>query len=306
MKQTLPPSLFGFEIASDCPLKFLRAGGGTERLEIAVAPEPRRRPEIAPMYEWLLSGPIPDTKATLYRTDRGYEFWATDAGGYRIDFESGSIEVPHDGDAILREQRLWGVPTILTFMHRGDLPLHAAAVEVGNGRAVLLAAPQRFGKTTLAMAFHRHGYRVLSEDIACCRLAPTPHLLPGPAVMRIRPDVYTGEAPPGTHLIVARPDRVFLGLDDDRKGGSGPIPLAGIVFLRESGGEVRMEEVRGQTALADLWALNFKIESDEGRSNSFQQLTRLAGAISAWNLYRPLRLESLEPTVSRIVEHFDT
>ena len=304
---TTPPSVFGYRIASDHPLRFLRTGGGAERLEIAVAPEPRRPPAFAPMYDWELSGANPNAppRATLYRTERGYEFWATDAGGYGIDFVAGRIEIPHDGDPILREQRLWGVPTILTFMHRGDVPLHAAAVEVGKGRAVLLAAPQKFGKTTLALAFHRHGYRVLSEDIACLRLAPTPQLLPGPALLRIRPDVFGGQAPPGTHLIVARPDRVFLGLDDDRKGESSPVPLVGIVFLRESAGEVRMERAKSQAALADLWALNFKIQSDEGRSQSFRQLTNLAGSIPAWNLFRPLRLESLEPTVKQVVEHFD-
>ncbi len=302
-----PPSVFGFRIASDQPLRFLRTGGGAERLEIAVAPEPGSPPDIVPMYEWELSGADPSAppRATLYRTERGYEFWASDAGGYRIDLVGGRIEIPHDGDEILREQRLWGVPTILTFIHRGDLPLHAAAVEVAPGKAVILAAPQRFGKTTLALAFHQHGYRVLSEDIVCCRLDPTPQLLPGPALLRIRPDVYGGAAPSGTHVIIARPDRVFLGIDEDRKGGSGPVPLVGIVFLRESAGEIRMERARSQVALADLWALNFKVQTDDGRARSFKQLAQLAGAVPAWDLLRPLRLESLAPTVSSIVEHFD-
>ncbi len=84
------------------------------------------------------------------------------------------------------------------------------------------------------------------------------------------------------------------------------MPLVGIVFLRESGGEIRMERARGQVALADLWALNFKVQTDEGRARSFKQLAQLAGAVPAWDLFRPLRLESLEPTVLRIVEHFDS
>jgi len=297
-------SSYGFQVQSQSPLRFLRSGGGVETLEVAEAPEPRAQPKGPPLADWPLVGAAPGTRAALYRMDCGYEFWASDIGGYRIDLENGRIEIPHSGDEILREQRLWGVPSILSFMRRGDLPLHSAAVEINAG-AVLLAAPPRFGKTTLALAFHQQGYRVLSEDIACCRLSPTLQLLPGPALLRIRPDVYHGQAPPGTHVVASRPDRVFLGLDDDRKGGCAPVPIAGIVFLRESAGDVRMEAAQGTVALADLWALNFRLQTDEGRAQSFQQLTRLAGALPVWNLYRPLRQDTLEATVARIVEHFD-
>src|SRR2546430_14670805 len=87
-------------------------------------------------------------------------------------------------------------PPALCCMHRGALPLHAAAVEI-ESRAVVIAAPGRHGKTTLALAFQRHGYRVLTEDLACCSLASTPKLLPGPALLRVRPDVYHGHPPAG-------------------------------------------------------------------------------------------------------------
>ena len=57
-------------------------------------------------------------------------------------------------------------------------------------------------------------------------------------------------------------------------------------------------------ALADLWALSFRLQTDEGRARSFRQLTRLVGALPAWNLYRPLRRASLEATVARLAEQF--
>ena len=68
----------------------------------------------------------------------------------------------------------------------------------------------------------------------CCRSEPSCEVLPGPALVRVRTDVYDGESPEGTHVIVARPDRVFLGLNDDRKGSSAPVPIKAIVFLREA------------------------------------------------------------------------
>src|SRR5207244_12530639 len=109
------------------------------------------------------------------------------------------------------ERLRWGIPAALRCMHRGDLPLHAAAVEV-ESRALVLAAPGWHGKTTLALAFQRHGYRVLTEDLACCSLASTPKLLPGPALLRVRPHVYPGRPPAGPHVVPARRNRVALGM----------------------------------------------------------------------------------------------
>jgi len=291
-------------VRSQEQLRFLRSGGGTEPLEIVQAVEPRRRPDAAPLGEWPLAGTGDRERGTLYRLDTTFEFWTTDVGGYRIDPGNGTIEIPDSGDEILREQRLWGVPALLCVMHRGDFPLHAAAVEVDGG-AVVLAAPGRFGKTTLALAFHRLGHRVLSEDLCCCRIHPTPQLLPGPALLRVRPDVYQGAAPAGTHVVVARPDRVYLGLDENRRGSSAPTPIRAIVFLRESTDGLTLEPAPSRgAALADLWSLNFRLQTAEGRARSLELLTGLAGQVPIWNLHRPLRLDALEPTVELIRRRF--
>ena len=297
------PSIYGFKVRTRETLRFLRSGGGAEVLEVFAADKERARPSIEPVADWMLPGTGYEARATLYRVPDGYEFWTTDAGAYHVDPQNGRIEIPAGGDDILREQRLWGVPAMLCYMHRGDFSLHAAAVEMGSG-AVLLAAPSRYGKTTLALAFHRHGYRVLSEDLVCCRSRPSCEVLAGPAVVRVRTDVYGGESPQGTHVVAARPDRVFLGLDDDRKGGSGPVPIKAIVFLRESE-ELRIEPAIASAALPDLWHLNFRFATQEHRARSFHQLARLAGGVTSWNVYRPLRLSSLDPTVELIAKHFD-
>jgi hypothetical protein len=295
------PSAFGFRISCTEPLQFLRSGGGVDRLEVVVAPEPRRRPDTAPLIDWPLAGADHDVRGTLYQVEQSFEFWTTDGGGYRIDPQTGCIELPASQDTITLEQRLWAVPAALCFMHRGDVALHAAAVDVG-GRAVILAAPRYHGKTTLALAFHRRGHRVLTEDVACCRPGPVPTLLPGPALLRIRRDMYDGHPPAGTHVAATRRGRVYLGLDDDRRGSSAPVPIAAVVFLRESSGGITLERTTAATALRDLWALSFRLPTDEARARGFTRLTRLAGVVPLWNLYRPIQLGSLDGTVRRILE----
>jgi hypothetical protein len=297
-KTATEPSIYGFNVRSRETLRFLRSGGGAEILEIVEAASPRVRPDTEPVAEWALPGTEYEVRATLYRVANGYEFWTTDTGAYHVNPEASRIEIPASGDEILREQRLWGIPAMLCYIHRGDFPLHAAAVEIGS-RAVLLAAPSRHGKTTLAHAFHRHGYRLLSEDLVCCRAGLTGEVLPGPALLRMRRDVYDGHPSQGTHLLVERSDRVFLGLDGDRKGTSAPVQIQAIVFLRD-GDEVRMEPAAASVALPDLWHLNFRLATRDDRAKSFQQLARLAALVPIWNVYRPLRLESLEATVDLI------
>ena len=55
--------------------------------------------------------------------------------------------------------------TLLLFLltRRGRQPLHAAGL-ARNGAAAVLAAPSGVGKSTLALAAPRHGFRLLSDD----------------------------------------------------------------------------------------------------------------------------------------------
>jgi hypothetical protein len=133
------------------------------------------------------------------------------------------------------------------------------------------------------------------------RPGPEPAVLPGPALLRIRPDMYGGEPPAGTHVVMSRPDRIYLGIRPERKGSSAPVPLRAIMFLRESPGGVGLEPMAPSAAVPDLWHLNFRVATNEARAQSFQRLARLAGVVPIWNLYRPVTVASLEVTVDQIV-----
>ena len=297
-------SCFGFEIYSSESFRFLRQGGGQERLQVvqsAVELTPR---DETPIFQWTLRDGSGSVTAKLYGGDNGdFYFWTTDAGCYRIDPEARRIDMSPHADAIRHEQRLWGVPTALCVKHHGGLALHAAAVEVG-GTAILLAAPGRFGKTTLALACHGHGYRLLTEDTACCSLSAEPLLLPGPTSVRLRPDMFTGEAPAGTTITAIRDDRIHLTLVD---GGDGrPVPIGGLVFLRESADEVSLQEVKGSDALRDLWTLSFRFQTAPEHRSAFTRLTRLASSVPVWNLYRPLRPGTLNEVVEQLIAHCNT
>lgn len=69
---------------------------------------------------------------------------------------------------------------------RGILPLHASAIRV-NGRAVLFCGVSSVGKSTLAGAFVKRGYPVLTDDICAlsCEKKDIPMVLPGFPQLRL-------------------------------------------------------------------------------------------------------------------------
>ncbi len=290
-------SVYGFEPRSVLAFTYLREGSG-EPLDIIPdsagdAILPRRELLI----EWL---PHPGNPLwmRLYTQDSRFGLWVEGSGLFVIDPAGARITVPAEG-GVRREERLWGIPAVLSYMHRGDRAVHGAAVDI-NGEALLLAGPGRAGKSTLAAAFLRIGARVLSEDLTCVRLDPLA-AVPGPAMLRVRRDVLP-------HLGLDMPvafedaDRVSLMLDARARGSCHPVPLRAVVFLRESTEGIFLRALRAEDGLRDLWALSFRLPTDEDRSRCFRAVARIAEAIPFWNVFRPRTIESLRGTVETIVE----
>jgi hypothetical protein len=291
-------SAYGFEITSELAFRFLRSGTSRDRITVDTAPSDSMAQSDQPIYEWKFKDAAGDVSGRLHCRGSLYHVWFADAGWFRVDPVARRITAPADCDPVTRELRTLGVPTTLCSVARGDASLHAAAVEI-DGEAVLFAAPGQHGKTTLALAFHSLGYRVLSEDVSCCRFDATPVLCPGPALLRVRPDVY-GASPSGTSVAATRPDRVILHVDDARAGTADGVPVRAILLLRQSDEEIRLERVDKVRSLPDLYALSFRVGGSESAADTFARVGRLAATTPIWNLHRPFRRDTLEHVVALI------
>ncbi len=297
-------SCFGFEVRSDLELRFLRNRGGVNGPALRVSVDDQPAPAVAgePLVEWLQEGDAP-LHARLYDGGDGatYRLWIDGVGWYGIDPEGPGVAVPSSEEPVRREERLWGIPALLCFLRRGDLPLHASAVQVGDG-AVLIGAPSRFGKTTLAAAFWREGFRVLSEDLTCVRPSG-PSVLPGPAMLRMRLDMAESLGIADEPGAIALADRVRLPLGGSAGGDSRPVPLRAIVLLGEASDEVSMVSVTAIEAIPALWGLSFAVPTREGPARCFQQLADLASLVPVWELRRPVSVESLPRVVDAVAAH---
>jgi hypothetical protein len=290
----------GFTVNSDYSFLFTRPGVSRDQLSVVPMlgePPSADQPQIL---DWQTELGV---VARLYGGGRIFTFWADAVGWFRIAPFDGTIEVPdRNTDALRREVQLWGVPTMLAFTRRGDLSLHAAAIAIGDS-AVLVAAPGRFGKTTLSVAFHEAGHRLLSEDISRLQLDPEPLVMPGPAIVRMREDTFSGTPPTGMSIASRARGRVELAIDDERRGDSTPVPVRAVVLLRESADDrIQLERVETMDAIPDLWTLAFRLPESDDRSRAFQQVAAFADRVPVWNLFRPVTMGGLPDVVATVAE----
>ncbi len=292
-------SCYGYDIRSKIPLRYLRRSGG-EPLEVVTHRVECPTPDARLWEDW----PAQENETVHVRTYLAgdtVQMWFEGDGWFIVEPSRSRIAVPADHDDPVRlEERLFGMPVMLCFVARGDIPLHAAAVDTGHG-ALLIGAPSEHGKTTLSAGFWREGYRVLTEDLACIRLGDRAEVLPGPASLRLRQDVAAGMgmptrpgAPNGART------RVPV-LQDDDDDDSSPVPLRGVVMLTGTGDEISLTPVPTVEAIRLIWELVVTLEEPFDSSRCFAAVADLASALPVWELTRPMTLESLPKVVAELV-----
>jgi len=294
-------TVYGFEVHSPEPLRYLRerTGRAAPRLRV-VARDDDARPTGEPLRRWL---PRPGNpfRADLFAEGNAYRLRIEGLGWYRIEPEGREVWVPPTADPLRREERLYGIPLAVILARSGALPIHAATVQVGDG-AVALAAPGKHGKTTLAAALAAAGHRLLAEDVSCCTLEDGPAVLPGPALLRIRPDTFERLSVPGAEVTTSDDERVHLAMRGEARGDSSPVPLRAILFLHPTDGPMRLVGKEPHAAVQDLWVLATKLPTDEDRTRCFEAIARLAGQVPAFDLARPNRWDLLPRLVDLVVE----
>ena len=287
---------FGLEVRSTLPFTFLRTGAGRP-LEVLTPSSPVVTPTAQLVQDWP-ARPGRSLHVRLYQDGDRFGLWYETDEWFEIEPAVPRVMVPETDDPVRGEGMLWGIPASVVLAYLGYLPVHAAAVEVDGG-AVLLAAPGGFGKTTLAAAFHTAGYRLLTEDIACISEESELSIIPGPAILRVRPDVMERLDLDAAEVVGRSPTRITLAIDLSRRGDCSPVPVRAVVFLR-AGPSLTVQRIRSSDAIPDLWALSRRYPGFSGAARGFQQVAHVASRIPMWNVHRPLTLEALPEVVATI------
>jgi hypothetical protein len=286
-------SLYGFEVKSDLPLLRLNSAPGTRgELRIEAAAEPLRPPDRAPV-------------STLV-TDDGHCWYASyelgdgccllelsPTASFLLEPLPGRVVVDSkEGDAELLEHRIVSSAACTLLSMRGDLVLHASAVEA-DGRAVLFCGPTQRGKSTLARVLGEAGRPLLGEDGIAIELRDGESLaFPGARGVRARSRDDEGR------------NRTDL-LPDPGSGEPNPCPVAAVVLLGERGERPAIESLEAARALALLTPNLVHSGSRDAIGAAFAKLAALLGSTPAFAASLPDDLDALAENSARLLDSID-
>ncbi|MEZ0242582.1 MAG: hypothetical protein ACAH11_04360 [Sphingomonas sp.] len=293
--------LCDWRVESDLALPELQPWNGPDRapdLVIKVAP-------VAPA----LADPILSTATLVLDGHRRGRFEVEGIASFLIE-DGRQITIDPQMDVNAPDVRLFllGTPLGLIYLHRGMVPLHAAAVEI-DGEAVLMAGSSRVGKSTLAAAFVRNGYRMVSDDVAPLEFTDT-GIQVYPSLRRIRlwADALEGL---GIHGELERCRGGIEKFSQPVLEGTATEPLrpTALIHLRrqaDSVGEMMFRRIRGRAATNELGLQVYRrraMGAILGDASTLTLLSRAAATIPQhYMLSRPLRFADLDRTVEAIVE----
>lgn len=283
-------SLYGFEVKSDLPLLRLNSARGTRgELRIEVAGGPLGRPDGPPVST--LVGEDGRCWYASYELENGrclIELPPTTS--FLLEPASGRVVVDSEVDnGELREHRIVSSAVCTLLSMRGDLALHASAIEVG-GRAVLFCGPTQRGKSTLARALGEAGHRLLGEDGIAIELGSGEHVaFPGARGVRVRSRDGHGRA--CTDL-----------LPDPGSGEPDPCRVASVVLLEERGAELAVERLEPARALALLTPNLVHTGGRAAIGAAFANLATLLGSTPAFAASLPDDLAALATSVQSLLD----
>jgi hypothetical protein len=283
-------SLYGFEIRSELPLRRLNAARG-RRGELSIEVAANR-----------LEPPAAEPVSTL--VDEGGRRWYA---SYELDGGQCLIELPpsttflldpdpgrllvesSEQDTDLLEHRIVSSAACTLLAMRGDLVLHASAVETVGG-AVVFCGPTQRGKSSLARVLGLSGHGVLGEDGIAIELSANRVMaFPGARGVRVRSRDTDGR------------DRTDLSADPG-PGEPAPCPLAAVVLLAERSAELRVEPLEPALALALLTPNLVHSGSRAAIAAAFAQLATLLRSVPAFNASLPDDLAVLPQSAPELLD----
>ena len=298
---TLSYRLCDWRVESDLTLPELTPWDGPDRAPDLVI-------KIAPVVAGL-ADPILSTATLALDTHRRGRFEVEGIAAFLIE-DGRRITIDAHMDPESPDVRLFllGTPLGLIYLHRGMVPLHAAAVEI-DGEAVLMAGSSRVGKSTLAAAFVRKGYRLVSDDVAPLEFTDT-GIQVHPSLRRIRlwADALEGLGIEGELERCRGGIEKFSQpvLEDTVSKPLRPIALIHLRRQADSVGEMTFRQLRGRAAVNELGLQVYRrraMGAIAGEARTLTSLSRAAAAIPQhYMLSRPLRFGDLDRTVDAIVE----
>jgi hypothetical protein len=215
------------------------------------------------------------------------------------------VDVPAEVDLAVVRTHVLGAAMACVLRQRGCLVLHASCVAKGE-RAIAFLGGSGWGKSTLALLFHRQGYSLLTDDVMAIQMdQPVPLVVPSFPEVKLLPDAAAavGMSDESVPMLQSLSYKSIQRLD--QQFAAHPIPLAHLYILRV--GEVRnISRVPGPLAFTELIQHSRATKTMADRAfmkQHFHQCSALVKTVPFSYLQRPRSLEQLPELIALIETH---
>jgi hypothetical protein len=272
--------------------------------------------------ELLLLPPVPDagTPDILVRFGSLHQTVAEPAQGNQIlidlplevrllirDGCEVTIDAPVGADRAVLRAYVLGAAMAFILRQRGALVLHASCVARGD-TAIAFLGGSGWGKSTLASAFHRQGYRLITDDVMAIDLeTPIPQVIPSFPEVKLLPDAMAAIGSEADELRLHSLSHKQIQRLEHRFA-LGPVPLKHL-FVLQAGecnhihllprSKAFPELIQHSRATKSLSDPNFRLQH-------FHQCSRLAKEVPMAYLQRPRSLDQLPQLIEFIESHLET
>ncbi len=246
--------------------------------ELPLDPQPNGTPDVTIR----MLTPVPGISESLengyYDVKPGVFRLAVRGVGQYLVEEGSRVSIEPVAGSSPEEVRLYLLGSAIGALlyQRGLFPLHGSAIETQWGAMILVGA-QGIGKSTLAAAFHRRGYRLLSDDVCAVATAVGGlQVFPALAQFRLCADAYERlGAPQDARFSV---DKFMVPMHEGYCPH--PTPLKAIHILADQqGGDPKFEVLRGFDRVQRLFENLYRPQFLKGQVTQ-NDLMRLAGLIA--------------------------
>lgn len=200
------------------------------------------------------------------------------------------------------------IPRILG--QQGQLILHASAVQLPDGHAILFLGDTGWGKSTLASSYYENGAKILTDDCLMIKIIDNRlYCVPNYPGLRLYTDsveaVFKKETQRQPVAHYTSKERLIL---DSEPAMGGPIPVSAIFLLSDPGIEdvdkVSINKIQGAKEIMAILKNSFLLDREDKTaiSRQFRNASEVANEVSPviYELSYPRQYEMLEEVRSAV------
>ncbi len=251
----------------------------------------------------------PELSLRLFEHAGGFRFEFDDTGIYDISVDGSTIRWlagPRPGPNSVRADITGRV--LATALHAsGRLCLHGSAVATESG-SIAFVAPKYHGKSTLALALTRAGYRLMTDDVLPVDPGPPARAIPGVHQVKLWDDtaelfdVRRGEAMTGDkHLVHEIPETSLMFQSAPLSAIYVLSPLTGEHAMQGSARRIPFPDVTAALALVRHAAMGSMLGGAQA-ARIFERAATLASTVPVYRLETVAGLDRLNDVVARLQE----